>query len=57
MTEELAGNFDEGASRGGLALAVRDLRMWWLAMALFAVVGRLASPQTFFSAQISSGRS
>ncbi|KIJ55137.1 hypothetical protein M422DRAFT_152356 [Sphaerobolus stellatus SS14] len=48
MAEEVAGAFDEGDPRGGLYLAVRDWRVWWLAVALFAMVVALASFQNFF---------
>jgi MFS transporter, ACS family, DAL5 transporter family protein len=56
MAEEVAGTFDEGSSRGGLALAVRDLRVWWLAVALFSMVVGLASFQNFFPSAYPSSR-
>ncbi|KAF8587872.1 MFS general substrate transporter [Ramaria rubella] len=48
MAEEVAGTFDEGSKRGGLTLAIRDWRVWWLAVALFAMIVGLASFQNFF---------
>ncbi|KAF8524214.1 sugar transporter [Gautieria morchelliformis] len=48
MAEEVAGAFDEGNSRGGLALAVRDWCVWWLAVAFFAMIVGLSSLQNFF---------
>jgi MFS transporter, ACS family, DAL5 transporter family protein len=48
MAEEVAGTFDEGNSRGGFALAVRDWRVWWLAVAFFPMIVGLSSLQNFF---------
>lgn len=55
MAEEVSGTFDEGSSKGGLSLATRDWRVWWLAVALFAMVVGLASFQNFFPSKTCSG--
>lgn len=48
MAEEVAGSFDEGDPRGGLRLAIRDWKVWWLGISLFSMVLGLAAFQNFF---------